>query len=50
MTRADLTDRIMAVSAVVVALASLAVAAYEARTNREYQKVSVWPYVRQSNA
>ena len=50
MTRSDLTDRIMAVSAVVVALASLGVALYEARTNREYQKVSVWPYVSQSNA
>src|SRR5215210_6210753 len=50
MTRSDLTDRIMAVSAVVVALASLTVALYEARTNREYQKVSVWPYVKQSNA
>jgi hypothetical protein len=50
MTRSDLTDRIMAVSAVVVALASLVVAVYEARTNREYQKVSVWPYVTQSNA
>ena len=50
MTRSDLTDRIMAVSAIVVALASLAVALYEARTNREYQKVSVWPYVTQSNA
>ena len=50
MTRSDLTDRNMAVSAVVVALASLAVALYEARTNREYQKVSVWPYVSQSNA
>ncbi|MFL6257921.1 MAG: hypothetical protein ACJ74T_23170 [Pyrinomonadaceae bacterium] len=50
MTRSDLTDRIMAVSAIVVALASLVVAVYEARTNREYQKVSVWPYVTQSNA
>ena len=39
-----------AVSAIVVAAASLAVAVYEARTNREYQKVSVWPYVSQSNA
>lgn len=50
MTRSDLTDRIMAVSAVFVALASLLVAVYEARTNREYQKVSVWPYVTQANA
>ena len=50
MTRSDLTDRIMAVSAIVVAVASLVVAVYEARTNREYQKVSVWPYVNQSNA
>src|SRR3954471_20945389 len=50
MTRSDLTDRIMAVSAIIVAAASLTVAVYEARINREYQKISVWPYVTQSNA
>jgi hypothetical protein len=50
MTRSDLTDRIMAISAIIVAAASLMVAAYEARVNREYQKISVWPYVTQANA
>jgi hypothetical protein len=50
MTRSDLTDRIMAICAIIVAAASLTVAVYEARTNREYQKLSVWPYLRQSNA
>jgi hypothetical protein len=50
MTRSDLTDRIMAVSAIIVAAASLSVAVYEAHINREYQKISVWPYVTQSNS
>ena len=49
MTRSDLTDRIMAVSAIIVAAASLTVAVYEAHINREYQKISVWPYLSQSN-
>ena len=50
MTRSDLTDRIMAVSAIVAALAAVLVAAYEARINREYQRISVWPRIQQSDS
>ena|SRR2546423_1352939 len=49
MSRSDLTDRIMSVSAIVAALAAVLVAAYEARINREYQRISVWPHITQSN-
>ncbi|MEN3369609.1 MAG: hypothetical protein V7609_1752 [Verrucomicrobiota bacterium] len=49
MTRSDLTDRIMSVSAIVAAIAAVAVSAYEARINREYQRISVWPRVQQAN-
>jgi len=47
MTRSDLTDRIMSVSAIIAALAAVLVAAYEARINREYQRLSVWPRIQQ---
>ena len=50
MTRSDLTDRIMAVSAIVAAVAAVFVSAYEARINREYQRVSVWPRLQQSDS
>ena len=50
MTRSDLTDRIMSVSAIVAALAAVLVAAYEARINREYQRLSVWPRIQQSDS
>jgi hypothetical protein len=50
MTRSDLTDRIMSVSAIVAAVAAVLVAAYEARINREYQRISVWPRIHQSNS
>jgi hypothetical protein len=50
MTRSDLTDRIMSVSAIVAALAAVIVAAYEATINREYQRISVWPRITQSNS
>jgi hypothetical protein len=49
MTRSDLTDRIMAISAIVAAVAAVLVGAYEARINREYQRISVWPRLHQSN-
>jgi len=48
--RSDKTDRILAVSAIVSAIAAVVVAAYEARINREYQRISVWPYVGQGNS
>jgi hypothetical protein len=47
MSRSDVTDRIMSVSAIVAALAAVLVAAYEARINREYQRISVWPRLSQ---
>src|SRR5687768_4042159 len=50
MTRSDMTDRIMSVSAIVMAIAAVLVAAYEARINREYQRISVWPRIHQSNS
>jgi hypothetical protein len=50
MTRSDLTDRIMAISAIVAAVAAVFVSAYEARINREYQRISVWPRVQQSDS
>jgi len=49
MTRSDMTDRIMSVSAIVAAIAAVLVAAYEARIKREYQRISVWPRIHQSN-
>jgi hypothetical protein len=45
-----MTDRIMSVSAIVAAIAAVLVAAYEARINREYQRISVWPRLQQSNS
>ena len=45
-----MTDRIMSVSAIVAAIAAVLVAAYEARINREYQRISVWPRIQQSNS
>lgn len=45
-----MTDRIMSVSAIVTAIAAVLVAAYEARINREYQRISVWPRIQQSNS
>jgi hypothetical protein len=50
MTRSDLTDRIMAVSAIVAAVAAVLVGVYEARINREYQRISVWPRLQQSDS
>jgi len=50
MSRSDLTDRIMSVSAIVAALAAVLIAAYEARINREYQRISVWPRIQQSDS
>lgn len=50
MSRSDLTDRIVSVSAIVAALAAVLVAAYEARINREYQRISVWPRIQQSDS
>lgn len=50
MTRSDMTDRIMSVSAIVAAIAAVLVAAYEARINREYQRISVWPRLQQANS
>jgi hypothetical protein len=44
-----MTDRIMSVCAIVAAIAAVLVAAYEARINREYQRISVWPRLAQSN-
>jgi hypothetical protein len=45
-----MTDRIMSVSAIVAAIAAVLIAAYEARINREYQRISVWPRIQQSNS
>ena len=45
MSGSDLTDRIVAVCAILAALAAVLVAAYEARINREYQRISVWPRI-----
>ena len=50
MTRSDVTDRILSVSAIVAAIAAVLVAAYEARINREYQRISVWPRLQQANS
>jgi hypothetical protein len=50
MTRSDLTDRIMSISAIVAAVAAVLVGAYEARINREYQRISVWPRIQQSDS
>src|SRR4051794_7489411 len=50
MSRSDRTDRIVAVSAILAALAAVLVAAYEARINREYQRISVWPRIQQSDS
>src|ERR1044072_5057023 len=46
----DRTDRIVSVCAIIAALAAVLVAAYEARINREYQRISVWPRVQQSDS
>ena len=50
MTRSDMTDRITSVSAIVAAIAAVLVAVYETRINREYQRISVWPRLQQSNS
>jgi hypothetical protein len=44
-----MTDRIMSVSAIVAAIAAVLVAVYDAQINREYQRISVWPCLAQSN-
>ncbi len=49
MARFDVVDRILSISAIVAAIAAVAVAVYEARIGREHQKVSVWPYLNQFN-
>lgn len=50
MTAASRADRIMAVSAIVTAVAAVVIGVYEARATREYQRLSVWPAVRQFNS
>jgi len=50
MTSSDRTDRIMSVCAIIAALAAVVVSAYEARINREYQRISVWPRLQQANS
>lgn len=50
MAHSSTADRIMSVSAIVAAIAAVLVAAYEARINREYQRISVWPRIQQSNS
>jgi hypothetical protein len=45
-----MTDRIMSVSAIIAAIAAVLVAVYETRINREYQRISVWPRLQQSNS
>jgi hypothetical protein len=45
-----MADRIMSTSAIVAAIAAVLVAAYETRLNREYQRISVWPRIQQSNS
>ena len=50
MTRSDLVDRILSISAMVSALAAVAVSVYEARIDRAHQRVSVWPYVTEYNS
>ena len=50
MKQSDVVDRVLSVSAIVAAIAAVAVAVYEARLEREHQRVSVWPYVSQFNS
>jgi hypothetical protein len=50
MERSNTTDRITSLSAIVAAIAAVLVAAYETRLNREYQRISVWPRLQQSNS
>src|SRR3954467_12382562 len=50
MSQSDLTDRIIGAAAIVAALAAVLIAAYEARINREYQRISVWPRIQQSDS
>jgi hypothetical protein len=45
-----IVDRILSLSASIVAIAALATAVYEARINRAHQRVIVWPYVTQFNS
>jgi hypothetical protein len=45
-----MTDRITSVSAIIAAIAAVLVAVYETRINREYQRISVWPRLQQSNS
>ncbi len=42
-------DRLLSVCAIIAAITAVAIAVYEARITREYQKISVWPYVMQYN-
>jgi len=49
MKSSDVVDRILSVSAIISAIAAVAIAAYEARIDRDYQRISVWPYVSQFN-
>ncbi|HEX8431606.1 MAG TPA: hypothetical protein VF625_09970, partial [Longimicrobium sp.] len=50
MQRSEVVDRILSVCAIVAAVAAVAVAVYEARIDRAHQRVSVWPYLQQSNS
>jgi hypothetical protein len=40
----------MSVCAIIAAIAAVLVAAYETRINRQYQRISVWPRIQQSNS
>jgi len=48
--QSDVVDRVMSVCAIVAATAAVAVSVYEARIDRAHQRVSVWPYLGQSNS
>jgi hypothetical protein len=50
MEYSNTTDRVTSLCAIVAAIAAVMVAAYEARINREYQRISVWPRLQQSNS
>jgi hypothetical protein len=44
------TDRVLSASAVVAALAAVAISAYQAHLAREQQRASAWPYVAEWNS
>lgn len=46
-SRADTTDRILSVCAIIVAVSAVLVAVFEVRTEREFQEISVLPYIYQ---